>query len=135
MELVKQIIGWTNILPLSSVWASTNLSFKLRRFIPSRQSYRFQDMRSQADIVRQGTPSGGVLLHFIFSVVMICVSRGFTSFQESLSFPGSLLIYGHFVFEGRPPDCGCCAGHRDVRTIADTMQCSSRSGMHLYTTL
>lgn len=104
---VKQAIGWANILPLSSLWRRTSLSTVLRRFLRKPGANDWREAVAQAVAIRPGTPEGGIILHWIFSVIFAGVVRGFynpatpTTQSNSLSLAGSLLIFGHFVFEGK----------------------------------
>jgi hypothetical protein len=72
---VKQAIGKTWILPWSSLWESGS------SFEPE-------------------TPKGGLILHWIFSVVFIVASSGIKNTGEAISFPGLLQAYGLSAFGG-----------------------------------
>lgn len=102
---VKQSIGWTNILPLSRIW---------KRSGPLRPTYEKVPQREVGDIdvtltfgdespyTYPGTPEGGIILHWVMTVVFICLTAAFESIRKGMSFTGDLLVYGHFFIEGEP---------------------------------
>jgi len=99
---VKQTIGWANVLPGSWYW---------RISAPVRAIYSWQPIGSQQRTVglvvkhnaltHPGTPEGGIVLHWIVTVVYICFTATFDSVIEAINFSGTLLVYGHFFVEGR----------------------------------
>jgi hypothetical protein len=100
---VKQAIGWANILPLSHVWRRTSLSTVLRHFLKKPEDHELRKAVNQAARLRNGTPAGGVILHWIFSILFVIVVRCLYNPDDqgnSLLLAGSLLIFGHFMFEG-----------------------------------
>ncbi|KAH8812191.1 amino acid permease-domain-containing protein [Xylogone sp. PMI_703] len=75
---VKQVIGISNIMPWSKIWRSP---------IPSP---------SQTQLRRRSefpTPQGGLILHWIFTVILISATSGMDSIAESISFSGNLQAY------------------------------------------
>jgi len=68
---VKQVIGKSNLIPWSKVWSASS---------PSRTN-------------AESTPMGGLMLHWIFSVVLIISSSAINSLGEAISFPGNLQAY------------------------------------------
>jgi hypothetical protein len=63
---VKQAISKSNSIPWSRLW-SIESPYK--------------------------TPEGGLLLHWIFSVILIAVTAAINNISEAISFPGSLQAY------------------------------------------
>jgi hypothetical protein len=68
---VKQSIGFGNILPWSRLWIM--------------------------DSPFKRTPQGGLILHWIGSVILISVTSRISSISESISFPGSVQSYAQGV--------------------------------------
>jgi len=107
---VKQIIGWSNILPFSWLW---------RRRTPVRPSpVRSTHDAEQSESLLNGStavaneqagygnlteppgnPEGGIILHWIVTIVHISVTATL-GLKEAISFSGNLLVYGHFIAEG-----------------------------------
>jgi len=76
---VKQVIGMSNIIPWSKLWKSTS------PVPPPRQ-------RAQGRPERP-TPKGGLILHWIFSVVLISATSGMYNINEAIGFPGNVQAY------------------------------------------
>ncbi|KAF8864817.1 hypothetical protein BDZ45DRAFT_669190 [Acephala macrosclerotiorum] len=74
---VKQSIGRMNILPWSSLWKSD--------YEPHRD--RNGDQHK--------TPLGGILLEFVMSIVLICISAAVPSETQSVSLPGNIQTIAH----------------------------------------
>ncbi|OBT52025.1 hypothetical protein VE04_06969, partial [Pseudogymnoascus sp. 24MN13] len=74
---VKQVIGMSNIIPWSRLWSSNS---------PPRQD-------DNGNFINSPTPQGGLLLHWIFSIILISASSAFTNLNEAISFPGNLQAY------------------------------------------
>jgi hypothetical protein len=55
-------------------------------------------------LTHPGTPEGGIFLHWIVTVVYICVTAGFDRVADAIAFSGNLLVYGHFFVEGKCND-------------------------------
>lgn len=89
---VKQIAGWVNILPFSSIW---------RKTAPIR--VRFPQAPSDVFIIRRGTPQGGIILHWLICVFWICVSAVYRNIEQGISLPADLMVYAHFFVEGMCP--------------------------------
>jgi hypothetical protein len=69
-QIVKQVIGMSNVIPWSRLWKSTSHS------------------RS-----KRPTPKGGLILHAIFSVILITATSGMYNISEAISFPGNVQAY------------------------------------------
>ncbi len=67
----------SNIIPWSRLWSSNS---------PPRKD-------NDGNFINSPTPQGGLLLHWIFSVILISASSGFTNLTEAISFPGNLQAY------------------------------------------
>ncbi|KAE9377482.1 hypothetical protein N431DRAFT_461088 [Stipitochalara longipes BDJ] len=76
---VKQVIGKSNVIPWSKWWRATSPD------PPPRQ-------RSEGRSERP-TPKGGLILHWLFSVVLIAATSGMYDINEAIGFPGSLQAY------------------------------------------
>jgi hypothetical protein len=76
---VKQVIGMSNAIPWSKVWKSGSCVSA-----PAAIS------RGQSQIP---TPKGGLILHWIFSVVLISATAGMGHISEAIGFPGNLQAY------------------------------------------
>ncbi|KAF8537918.1 amino acid permease-domain-containing protein [Trichophaea hybrida] len=72
---VKQVIGASNVLPWSHIWE--------------------KDSRMEPE-----TPQGGLILHWIFSVVMVISTIPIGNIYEAISFPSMLQTYGHGIVGG-----------------------------------
>jgi hypothetical protein len=91
---VKQTIGWTGVLPWSSIW---------RRSAPVREKYKTlgadvenPHSNNETPVISKGTPEGGIILHWIVSVFFVIISIGVHPVETAISFAGPLLVYGHF---------------------------------------
>lgn len=98
--IVKQSIGWTNVLPWSWLW---------RRTGPLRPKYQWREVNAHHEIAltfdrdaltHPGSPEGGVILYWLTTVVWICLTASSTNTPYAVSFSGNMLIYGHFFVEG-----------------------------------
>jgi hypothetical protein len=54
-------------------------------------------------VLRTGTPQGGLALHWVGSVFFICISATITNLSEALSCSGLLVSYGHAMVGGEYP--------------------------------
>jgi hypothetical protein len=117
---VKQIIGWTNILPWSTFWRSTA---PVRSKEP-RDAFEMQNLLSRTSndngqaVRRTGAPQGGIALHWIACIFYISVSSAIyirreqspdmdadalkkleqekqSAILEAISFSGLLNTYAH----------------------------------------
>ncbi|KAH8673161.1 amino acid permease-domain-containing protein [Ilyonectria robusta] len=98
---VKQCIGWAGILPWSWFW---------RRSGPLRPKFSWHDVNEneqaveylldQDPLTNRGTPEGGIVLHWIVTVVYICLTATQDKLQDAINFSGNLVVYGHFLIEG-----------------------------------
>lgn len=77
MRSVKQAIGSGNILPWSRFWKSDCSQYA------NEESDRYK------------TPRGGLTLHWIMTVILICGSASIKDLLESISVPGLLQTYAH----------------------------------------
>lgn len=91
--LVKQVIGMSNILPWSRLWRSDS---------PPRTV--------NGNIINSPTPQGDLLLHLIFSIVLIASSSSFTNLTEAISFPGNLQAYAAGWVGSMYPRCNIMNG-------------------------
>ncbi|CAK4033312.1 high-affinity methionine permease [Lecanosticta acicola] len=96
---VKHIVGWVNILPLSNLWRRTDLSRHMRYLLPGFGQDSWQSSVNQAIAVRRGAPEGGLILHYIVSVILICITPAFDTLNGAIQSSGNVLIYGHFIYE------------------------------------
>lgn len=101
---VKHIVGWVNVLPLSNLWRRTDLSRHIRSLLPRSGRDSWQSAVNQAIAVRKGTPEGGLILHFIMSVLFICITPAFNDLNMAIQSSGNVLTYGHFFYEGKQVD-------------------------------
>lgn len=76
---VKQAIGQANILPWSNVWKKSHTLPKGKR----------------EDDIKYKSPQGGLIAHWIMSVVFIAVGSGIDGLTESILLPGYLQTYAH----------------------------------------
>ena len=97
---VKQVIGWANILPFSELWRRTDLSRKINDLSRLRTS----NIYNNAAISRLGTPEGGIILHYIASIVQIGISTTIHDLKLAIALQSSAVIYGHLFFEGQSTD-------------------------------
>jgi hypothetical protein len=70
-------------LPASRFW---------RKSAPRRATDHAQDRTS---------PEGGTILHWLATVFFIGVTIPYQNLSNAIAFSGNLLVYGHFVVEGR----------------------------------
>jgi len=91
---VNRVIGWTNILPFSRIWreSSPTLTYAevhaaMKRFASS----------GEAQVVPNGTPAGGIFLHWLVTVVWIALSACFPTVETGASFTGGIIVYGHAI--------------------------------------
>ncbi|KAI5365999.1 putative amino acid/polyamine transporter I [Septoria linicola] len=97
---VKQSIGWANILPWSQVW---------RRQGPIQPDYGWQVNKdnvreltytfSERPFNRPGTPEGGIILHWLTTVLYICGTAGYARLTNAITFANQILVFGHFWAE------------------------------------
>lgn len=90
---VKQVIGMSNIIPWSRIWRSSSPVPALRTNSEGRSE--------------QPTPKGGLMLHWVFSVILISATSGMYNISEAITFPGNLQAYasgwvGVFISIGFP---------------------------------
>ncbi|GAB7325315.1 hypothetical protein MBLNU13_g09365t2 [Cladosporium sp. NU13] len=95
---------------LSVAYTGVRGSAYWRRSAPVRATYSWQAISSQQRTVslivkhnaltHPGTPEGGIVLHWIATVVYICITATFDSVNEAINFSGTLLVFGHFFVEG-----------------------------------
>jgi hypothetical protein len=69
----------SNVIPWSTLWASTS------PVPPPRANSHGRSERP--------TPKGGLILHAIFSVILMTATSGMYNINEAISFPGSLQAY------------------------------------------
>jgi hypothetical protein len=69
----------SNIIPWSMLWKSTS---------PTPPPRANSDNRSE-----RPTPKGGLILHAIFSVILMSATAGMYNINEAISFPGNLQAY------------------------------------------
>jgi hypothetical protein len=67
----------SNVIPWSRLWSSNS---------PPRTDVN-------GNFINSPTPQGGLLLHWIFSAILISASSAFTDLTEAISFPGNLQAY------------------------------------------
>ena len=79
MSLVKQAIGQSNIIPWSRTW--------------KKDGQRYRD---DPDNNRRRTPQGGLILHWVVSVIIIAGSASIQQdVLESIGVPGYIQSYAH----------------------------------------
>ncbi|KAK2599262.1 hypothetical protein N8I77_011032 [Diaporthe amygdali] len=76
---VKQAIGQANILPWSNVWKKSHTLSKGKR----------------EDDIKYKSPHGGLIAHWIMSVVFIAAGSGIDAMTESILLPGYFQTYAH----------------------------------------
>lgn len=76
---VKQAIGQANILPWSNVWKKSHTLSKGKR----------------EDDIKYKSPQGGLIAHWLMSVVFIAAGSGIHSLTESIILPGYFQTYAH----------------------------------------
>ncbi|KAK7710171.1 hypothetical protein SLS63_013034 [Diaporthe eres] len=76
---VKQAIGQANILPWSNIWKSSHTLSKGKR----------------EDDIKYKSPQGGLIAHWLMSVVFISASSSIDAMTESILLPGYFQIYAH----------------------------------------
>jgi hypothetical protein len=57
------------------------------------------------NFINSPTPQGGLLLHWIFSVILISASSAFANLTEAISFPGNLQAYAAAFVGSMYPHC------------------------------
>jgi len=88
---VKQAIGQAEILPWSRVWKKDDIL---------QRDPRIDDT---IDTSTKKTPQGGLILHWIFSTVVIAGSSWISSTIESVSVPSFIQVYAHcFILSTLP---------------------------------
>lgn len=55
----------------------------------------------QDALTHPGSPEGGVVLHWMVTVVYICLTAPLPNIDSAIDFAGNLLVYGHFFMEGK----------------------------------
>lgn len=80
---MKQVIAWTSIFPASKFWR--------------RSAARHIDDPERS----RNNPEGGTALHWLADVIFIAATAAFSSLQTAITFPGNLLVYGHFIAESK----------------------------------
>lgn len=76
---VKQAIGQANILPWSNIWKSSHTLSKGKR----------------EDDIKYKSPQGGLIAHWLMSVVFISAGSSIDAMTESILLPGYFQIYAH----------------------------------------
>lgn len=76
---VKQAIGQANILPWSNIWKKSHTLAKGKR----------------EDDIKYKSPQGGLIAHWVMSVVFISAGSGIDAMTESILLPGYFQIYAH----------------------------------------
>lgn len=86
---VKQAIGHANILPWSNVWKKSHTLSKGKR----------------EDDIKYKSPQGGLIAHWLMSVVFIAASSGVSTLPDSIYLPGYFQTYAHafILCESRAP--------------------------------
>lgn len=77
ISAVKQIIGQAEILPWSNIWKADDLI-----------------NRDPDDLIHK-SPQGGLILHWVMSVVVILGSSSIKNTLDSVSLPGYVQTYTH----------------------------------------
>ncbi|KAL1875838.1 hypothetical protein Daus18300_003029 [Diaporthe australafricana] len=76
---VKQAIGQANVLPWSNIWKKSHTLSKGKR----------------EDDIKYKSPQGGLIAHWVMSVVFIAAGSGIDAMSESILLPGYFQIYAH----------------------------------------
>lgn len=92
---VKHCIGWSNILPWSSLWRLSSpvripwwrVTAILQPNLPGQLPQTFE--------IPRGTPQGGVVLSWLVTTFWLCLSAAF-SYANAIKFTSNFLVYGHF---------------------------------------
>ncbi|KAJ4259729.1 hypothetical protein NW762_007660 [Fusarium torreyae] len=84
---VKQAIGQANILPWSRFWKQDDA-------LQRDEGMGEGDRNSVPDSFKK-SPQGGLIFHWIFSVVLILATIGIHNTTEAVSFPGYIQTYIH----------------------------------------
>lgn len=97
---VKQSIGWANILPWSHVWRRQGRIQPDYELVKDEHGkpelqYKFQER----PLNRPGTPEGGIILHWITTVIWICGTAKFDSLSDAIAFANQILVFGYFWAE------------------------------------
>ena len=80
----------SNIIPWCKIWVLNS---------PTR--YQRRNGLVRLDRPKPPTPQGGLILHWIISVIWIIASIGFGDISDALSIPGSIQIYGQAFIGSR----------------------------------
>lgn len=97
---VKQSIGWANILPWSQLWRRQGRiqpDYELVKDVDGKPDlkYKFSDRPFN----RPGTPEGGIILHWVTTVIYICGTAKYDSLGDAIKFANQVLVFGHFWAE------------------------------------
>jgi hypothetical protein len=76
---VKQVIGMSNIIPWSKLWESTSPIPRPRQLAKGHPE--------------RPTPKGGLILHWLMSLVLISATSRMYNINEAIGFPGNLQAY------------------------------------------
>jgi hypothetical protein len=71
-------MGMSNVIPWSTLWKSTSPT---------------PPPRANSNRSERPTPKGGLILHAIFSVILMSSTAGMYNINEAISFPGNLQAY------------------------------------------